>query len=79
MKTMTCKQLGGACDEKFHANTFAEIAELSKNHGTQMYEKKDAVHIKAMQDMMGLMEDPEAMKKWMESKQDEFDATPDDA
>ncbi len=27
---MTCKQLGGACDATFSANTFEEIAELSK-------------------------------------------------
>ncbi|SGZ03445.1 hypothetical protein [Moritella viscosa] len=30
MKTMTCNQLGGACDEKFQAESFDEIAELSK-------------------------------------------------
>jgi hypothetical protein len=33
MKTMNCRQLGGACDKEFHANTFEEIAELSKAHG----------------------------------------------
>ena len=32
MKAMTCKQLGGACDRVFHANSFEEIAELSKKH-----------------------------------------------
>ena len=26
MKTMTCKQLGGACDLEFQAETFEEIA-----------------------------------------------------
>ncbi len=31
MKTMTCKQLGGACDEQFKAETFEQIAELRKN------------------------------------------------
>ena len=30
MKTMTCRQLGGACDKEFRANTFEEIAEQSK-------------------------------------------------
>lgn len=37
MKTMTCKQLGGACDKEFSANTFEEIAELSKQHGMEMH------------------------------------------
>ncbi|MFS4468741.1 hypothetical protein [Maribacter sp. 2210JD10-5] len=40
MKTMTCKQLGGACDQEFRAYTFEEIAELSKNHGMEMFPKK---------------------------------------
>ena len=31
MKTMTCKQLGGACNLEFKAETFEEIAEMSKN------------------------------------------------
>lgn len=25
MKTMTCRQLGGACDQVFHANTFEAL------------------------------------------------------
>ncbi|WP_281387345.1 hypothetical protein [Arenibacter arenosicollis] len=41
MKTMTCKQLGGACDIQFHANTFKEMAELSKKHGMQMFKAGD--------------------------------------
>ena len=39
MKTMTCKDLGGACDVKFQAKTFEEIAELSKKHALEMIEK----------------------------------------
>lgn len=38
MKTMTCKQLGGVCDHPFTANTFDEIAALSKNHGMEMFQ-----------------------------------------
>jgi hypothetical protein len=33
MKTMSCKQLGGACDKLFSADTFDEIAMMSQNHG----------------------------------------------
>ena len=73
---MTCKQLGGACDKKFSARTFEEIAEMSKNHGMEMREDKD--HQKAMQLMMELMKDPEAMKEWMVNKQKEFEALPDE-
>ena len=76
---MTCKQLGGACDKEFHANTFEEMAELSKNHGMEMFQKGDEEHIKVMKKMGELMKDPAAMKEWMEGKQKEFDALPDDA
>jgi len=78
MKTMTCKQLGGACDKEFHAETFEEMAEMSKNHGTEMHQQGDEEHMTAMNDMMELMKDPETMKGWMESKRKEFDALPED-
>ncbi len=35
MKTMICKELGGACDLEFHANTFEELAQMSQNHGAE--------------------------------------------
>jgi hypothetical protein len=78
MKTMTCKQLGGACDEKFHAETFEEIAELSKKHGMEMAEKSDAEHLKAMEKIKELMNDPETMKEWMEERKREFYVSPED-
>ena len=62
MKTMTCKQLGGACDQVFHANTFEEMAELSKNHGMEMFQKGDELHLEAMNQMRELMQSPEAMQ-----------------
>jgi len=74
MKTMTCKQLGGACDKAFHANSFEEIAEMSKQHGTQMFQQGDEAHLKAMDEMKELMKNPDAMKEWFESKRKEFDA-----
>jgi len=77
MKTMTCRQLGGACDEEFHANSFDEIAGMSKQHGMKMFQKKDAAHLEAMNSMQALMKRPEAMKEWFESKRKEFDALPD--
>ena len=49
MKTMTCKQLGGACDEAFSANTFDEIVNMSKNHGMKMFKQKDKRHLDAME------------------------------
>ena len=78
MKTMTCKQLGGACDKEFHAKTFEEMAEMSKKHGMEMYEEGDEEHIKVMKEMKEIMNDPDTMKEWIERKQKEFDALPED-
>lgn len=55
MKTMICKQLGGACDKEFHSETFEEMAQLSKQHGTEMYEKADEEHLKVMEKMKEMM------------------------
>jgi predicted small metal-binding protein len=76
MKTMTCKQLGGACDMDFHANSFEEIAEMSKKHGMEMFQKGDEAHLKAMNEMKDLMQSPDAMNEWMENKRREFEALP---
>jgi len=78
MKAMTCKQLGGACDKIFHANSFDEIAGMSKQHAMEMFQKKDAAHLKAMNDMQELMKKPEAMKEWFENKKREFEAFPEE-
>ena len=74
MKTMNCKQLGGACEKEFHANTFDEIAEMSKQHGMEMFQQNDEAHLNAMNKMQELMKNPEAMKGWFESKKNEFEA-----
>lgn len=78
MKVMTCRQLGGACDEQFRATTFDEISKLSKEHGMQMFQKKDKAHLEAMQKMREQMvsNDSQQMKDWLKTKKAEFDALP---
>ena len=78
MKTMTCKQLGGACDKEFHANSFEEMADLSKKHGMEMFQKGDQAHLNAMNEMRELMKTPDAMKEWFDDKRKEFNAVPED-
>ena len=73
MKTMTCKQLGGACDLAFHAETFEEMAELSKQHGLAKHKEQDEAHLAAMRAMSELMQKPEEMQKWFASKRQEFE------
>ena len=74
MKTMTCKDLAGACDAEFHAKTFDEMAEMSKKHAIDMAEQGDQAHIEAMEKMKEFMSDREAMKEWYETVQKSFDS-----
>ncbi len=78
MKTMTCKQLGGACDMKFSANTFDEIAQLSQAHGKEMFQINDNNHIIAMNEMNKLMQNKDDMSKWFDAKKLEFEILEED-
>jgi len=63
---------------EFKGETFKEIAEQSKKHGAEMFKQGDEPHLKAMQEMSEMMNDPEAMKQWMEKKRNEFESLPED-
>ena len=77
MKIMNCKQLGGACDLEFRAETFEEMVDLSKKHGMKMFQKNDAAHLEAMEKIRDRMQTPEDMIEWQESRRNTFDALPD--
>lgn len=74
MKKMTCIQLGGACNKEFEAETFDQIAALSKAHAMEMLKKGDQAHLEAMNKMQDLMQSHTLMTQWMENKRKEFDA-----
>ncbi|MDG1386551.1 MAG: DUF1059 domain-containing protein [Flavobacteriaceae bacterium] len=78
MKTMTCKQLGGACEQTFSAATFEEMAGLNKEHGKETFKKNDAAHLEAMRAMQLVMETPNAMQDWFKEKKQAFDTLPED-
>lgn len=75
MKTMTCRQLGGACDEEFQADNFEEMADLSRAHGTKMAEQKDVDHLAAMENMQKIMKEPGGLQKWMAERKADFEAS----
>lgn len=79
MKTMICKQLGGACDQTFSANSFDEIALMVSKHAREKVAQGDASHIEAMNEMRKSMTSPEAAKAWMDEKRKAFNALPDNA
>ena len=48
MKTIKCNDLGGACELEFRAETFEEVAEMSKQHGMEMFKENDEAHLKPL-------------------------------
>lgn len=65
MKTMTCNQLGGACDLEFKGETFEEIVEQSKEHGMEMFQQADQAHLAVISEMQKLMQSPAAINDWL--------------
>lgn len=78
MKTMTCKQLGGACGQTFSANTFDEIALMVSKHAREKVQEGDVAHIEAMNEMRSTMTSPDATAAWMDDKRNAFNALPND-
>ena len=76
LKSMTCNQLGGACDIVFTGNSFDELAQQSQNHGKEMFGANDPAHMEAMGKMMELMKTDDGMEAWMSERRAEFDALP---
>lgn len=76
MKKMTCRELGGACDHVFTAETFEELAEQSKVHGMEMFQNGDQAHAAAIAQVMALMNEPEKMAQWIAEKKALFDSLP---
>ncbi len=73
MKSMSCNQLGGACEKLFSGETFDDIAQQSQQHGKEMFALNDDNHLAAMDKMMEIMQSGK-MDSWMAARKAEFDA-----
>ena len=73
MKSMTCNQLGGACEVIFSGEPFEELAAQSQQHGKEMFGASDAAHMEAMSAMMELLKSG-GMDSWMAARRAEFEA-----
>ena len=67
MKTMTCKELGEACDQKLSAESWEEMVGLMVKHVTDNHPDV-AIQMERMHN-----EDP---KKWGKETKPKWDATP---
>lgn len=75
MKTMTCKQMGGPCNEELHGNTAEEIMDAGGKHVKEKAAQGDEEHQKVQAMMDKGPEDPDN-KEWMEKFMATFTALP---
>lgn len=75
MKTMTCKDMGGACDMPITGNTAQEMADNGVKHLEQSNDEGDKEARKMMEEMKN---NPEEQRMWMEDFQRKFAELPED-
>ena len=78
MKTMTCKQLGGPCDEPLRGESADEVIKAQDRHLKDRVAGGDDTHTFARQAMKGRWKHPVAGMGWYKDTKRRFAALPDD-
>jgi hypothetical protein len=78
MKTMTCKELGGPCDEAHHGTTADEVIKAQDHHLREVVERGDTTHQNALNEMKGRWKHPIKGMGWYKKAKSDFAALPDD-
>jgi predicted small metal-binding protein len=78
MKTMTCRQLGGACDLPLHGNTADEVIKAQDKHLKEVVAAGDDTHQSALNDMKGRWRNPIKGMGWYRNIKRDFAALPED-
>ena len=78
MKTMTCEQLGGACDLQLRGNTADEVIKAQDKHLRDVVAGGDEAHKGALRDMKGRWKHPISGMAWYRNTQRDFSALPED-
>lgn len=76
MKTMTCKQLGGACDLPLSGSTADEIIKAQDRHLKEIVAAGDIEHESALKEMKGRWKRPIAGMGWYRQVKRDFAALP---
>ena len=79
MKTMTCKQLGGACDLEHHGEDANEIIKAQDQHLKDVVAGGSPEHEAALKDMKARWRRPVSGMKWYRQVQRDFEDLPLDA
>jgi hypothetical protein len=78
MKTMTCQQLGGPCDQAFHGATADDVIHQQDEHLKAMVADGDQAHVPANDDMRGRWKRPVKGLGWYRQVKKDFAALPED-
>jgi hypothetical protein len=79
MKTMTCEQLGGACDEPHSGSDHNEVIHAHDRHLREAVAAGRSDHEEALNAMRGRWRRPISGMKWYRQVQRDFAALPADA
>ena len=77
MKTMTCTQLGGACDLSLRGDTADEVIKAQDAHLKQVVAGGDTAHEDALESMRGRWRHPISGMGWYRKVKRDFAALPD--
>lgn len=78
MKTMTCRQLGGACDLALTGETADKVIQAQDKHLKEIVASGDEAHQGALKDMKGRWKNPIKGMGWYKQTKRDFAALPDD-
>ena len=78
MKTMTCKQMGGPCDQAFQGETADDVINAQDQHLKEAVAAGDTAHEPANKDMRGRWKHPIKGMGWYKDTKKAFAALPED-
>jgi len=78
MKTMTCTQLGGACNRQLRGSTADEVIKAQDKHLKEAVAAGDATHENALKEMKGRWKHPLRGMGWYKDTKRQFAALPKD-
>jgi predicted small metal-binding protein len=76
MKTMTCRDLGGACDLPLSGATADEIIKAQDTHLKEIVAGGDETHKNALKEMKGRWKHPISGMGWYKKTKADFAALP---
>jgi len=76
MKTMTCQQLGGACDLELHGETADDVIKAQDRHLREAVASGDPAHEPALKEMKGRWKHPLKGMGWYKDTKRAFAELP---